>query len=209
MQTTIPGGAHLQPEQTALLVIDLQNDFCSPEGYLAKRRGYKVSFVNDLLPNIRRLLELARAQNMSVVWVRSHYDFKYINEVFQDKRGEEGCCVEGTWGADFYEERPADGEIIVDKHTFSGFYKTQLDETLRQHGVKNLIVCGVATNVCVDSTLRDGFFRGYRIVLVNDAVGSNSQAGHEGTLATVRNNIGTVASTSEVVQWVQQHNAEV
>src|SRR5690606_11780388 len=99
MQTTIPGGAHLQPEQTALLVIDLQNDFCSPEGYLAKRRGYKVSFVNDLLPNIRRLLELARAQNMSVVWVRSHYDFKYINEVFQDKRGEEGCCVEGTWGA--------------------------------------------------------------------------------------------------------------
>ncbi|WP_167752756.1 cysteine hydrolase family protein [Pusillimonas caeni] len=205
METIANTSSWKQADRMALLVIDLQNDFCSPDGYLAQRRGYKVDHVKGVLPNIRLLIRQARAAGTPIVWIRSHYDFKYINEAFMAKRGEEGCCLENTWGADFYEEHPAEGDIIVDKHSFSGFHGTNLDDILRQHGVKTLIVTGVATNVCVDSTLRDGFFRGYHIVLVGDAVGSNSQTGHDGTLATVNNNIGTVAPTAEVAQWLARN----
>jgi ureidoacrylate peracid hydrolase len=65
-------------------------------------------------------------------------------------------------------------------------------------------VTGVATNVCVDSTLREGFFLGYYIVLLEDCVGSNSKAGHEGTLATVRNNIGTVATSATLIEALRK-----
>jgi ureidoacrylate peracid hydrolase len=117
------------------------------------------------------------------------------------KRGQEGCCLEGTWGADFFLLRPAPDEPIVTKHHYSGFAGTSLDAILRKHDVRTLVMTGVATNVCVDSTLRDGFFAGYYIVLLEDCVGSNSLAGHNGTVATVRNNIGTVMSSAN---WMAQ-----
>lgn len=95
---------------------------------------------------------------------------------------------------------PEGHELIVDKHHFSAFKGTPLDDLLRNRGISTLVVAGVATNVCVDSTLRDGFFHGYYIVLLEDCVGSNSKAGHDGTLATVRNNISTVVSGGALVE---------
>ena len=100
--------------------------------------------------------------------------------------------MEGSWGADFYRLRPGPDDLVVDKHTFSGFHGTDLHERLQARGVRMLLVTGVATNVCVDSTLREGFFLGYHIVLVEDCVASSNKAGHEGTLSTVRVNFGTV-----------------
>ncbi len=97
--------------------------------------------------------------------------------------------------------KPQRDEPIVDKHHYSAFMGTPLDGILRKHDVQTLIVTGVATNVCVDSTLRHGFFLGYYIVLLEDCVGSNSAAGHQGTLASVRNNIGTVASSTT---WMER-----
>ena len=77
-------------------------------------------------------------------------------------------------------------------------------ETLRERGIRTLVMTGVATNVCVDSTLRDGFFLGYHIALAEDCVGSNSRAGHEGTLATVRNNIGGVLTSAALAETLQR-----
>src|SRR5690606_33196373 len=132
--------------------------------------------------------------------IRSIYDFKYLTDAYIVKRREEGCCLENTWGADFFRIAPEAGDEVVDKHSFSGFYRTRLHELLQKKGIKTLVVTGVATNVCVDSTLREGFFLGYNIVLAEDCVGSNSQVGHEGTLATVRNNIGTVSDSVEIAR---------
>lgn len=182
----------LQREHTALLVIDMQNDFCAEGGYLQKRRNYDVSFAPVVAANIQLLIGSARMAGVPVVWIHSIYDFKYLTDPYIVKRGEEGCCLEGSWGAAPFGVEPVQGDMVVNKHSFSGFYNTGLDESLHAQGIKTLVITGVATNVCVDSTLRDGFFRGYNIVVAEDCVGSNSKAGHEGTLATVRNNIGTV-----------------
>jgi len=192
--------AQLRPEHTALLVIDMQNDFCAEGGYLHKQRDYKVGFAAKVADNIDRLMAAVRPLGVSVVWIRSIYDFKYLTDAYRVKRREEGCCLENTWGADFFRLAPAEGDAVVDKHSFSGFYRTRLHEVLQEKEIKTLVVTGVATNVCVDSTLREGFFLGYNIVVAEDCVGSNSQAGHEGTLATVRNNIGTVSESAEIVR---------
>ncbi len=185
--------------QDALLVIDMQNDFCATGGFLQRERNYDVSQTHGIAQRIGAVVTTARAAGMPVVWIRSIYDFKYLNEADIAKRGTEGCCLEGTWGVEFFELEPAPGETIVEKHCFSAFQNTHLDAELRARGIRTLVMTGVATNVCVDSTLREGFFLGYHIVLLEDCVGSNSRAGHDGTIATVRNNIGTVALSEAVI----------
>jgi ureidoacrylate peracid hydrolase len=194
--------AQLRPEHAALLVIDMQNDFCAEGGFLQRERNYDVGFAKAVAHRIGRVAEAARAAGMPVVWIRSIYDFKYLTDAHIVKRVTEGCCMEGSWGADFFEIAPAPGDLVVDKHSFNGFRDTRLDDELRRRGIKTLVITGVATNVCVDSTLREGFFRGYYIVVLEDCVGSNSRAGHDGTLATVRNNIGSVVPSSVMMDTV-------
>lgn len=194
----------LTPERTALLVIDMQNDFCAVGGYLQKERNYDVSFAPAVAERIGAMVEHARQSGVSLVWIRSIYDFKYLNAAERAKRGTEGCCLEGTWGVDFFRLAPLDHEFIVDKHCFDAFKNPALDRYLRAKGIETLIITGVATNVCVDSTLRDGFFHGYNIVLLEDCVASNSSAGHEGTIATVRNNIGRVVTSGEAIDLLQR-----
>lgn len=190
--------SQVQAVSAALLVIDMQNDFCAEGGYLQRERGYNVSFAPGLANHIQELVQAARKAGMPVVWIRSIYDFKYLNEPYRVKRGEEGCCLEGTWGADFYRLQPDPEELVITKHHYSAFFATDLDLQLQSRGVRTLVLAGVATNVCVDSTLREGFFRGYYIVVPEDCVNSNSKAGHEGTLATVRNNIGIVCQSADI-----------
>ena len=149
---------------------------------------------------IEQLTSALRPLGVRIVWIRSIYDFKYLTPAYRVKRGEEGCCLENTWGADYFRIAPAPGDVVVDKHSFSGFHNTKLHEILQGEGIKTLVLTGVATNVCVDSTLREGFFLGYNIVLAEDCVGSNSKTGHEGTLATVRNNIGTVSKSHDIAR---------
>lgn len=192
----------LRPEHAALLVIDMQNDFCAEGGYLHRERNANVGFAKKVAANIGKVAAAARTARVPVIWIRAIYDFKYLTEAYIAKRGQEGCCLEGTWGADFFEIAPAPGEVVIDKHSYNGFHDTALDDHLRRRGIKTLVVTGVATNVCVDSTLREGFFRGYYIVLLEDCVGSGSQAGHEGTLATVRNNIGAVMPSSTAIDMI-------
>ncbi|GKY89924.1 cysteine hydrolase family protein [Sinisalibacter aestuarii] len=191
--------AQVAPAHTALLVIDIQNDFCDEAGFLSRERGYDVSFAAPVVDRIGALVADARAAGAGIVWLRSHYDFRFLSEAQQVKRGAEGCCLEGAWGADFYRIAPEPGDTVVTKHSFSGFWNTGLDALLKEMGVKTLVVTGVATNVCVDSTLRDGFFAGYYIVLAEDCVGSNNAAGHAGTVATVRTNFGMVADSVQII----------
>lgn len=192
----------VRPQHTALLVVDMQNDFCADGGYLQRTRAASARNPirvdeNEIIANrIDSLAEVARQIGIPVVWLRSVYDFKYLEDAHIAKRDGEGCCMEGSWGVDFYRIQPANGDLVVDKHTFSGFHQTELDELLRARGVKTLIMTGVATNVCVESTLRHGFFLGYNIVLVEDCVGSGNQAGHDGTLSTVRVNFGSVVDSA-------------
>ena len=193
-------------EAPALLVVDLQNDFCAEEGFLSKARaqggGPQVRQGDNVrvADNIAALADAVRNAGRPVAWIRSIYDFKYLLPAHIAKRGgKEGLCMEGSWGADFFRLRPAPGDLVVDKHTFSGFHGTDLHAQLQARGVRTLLLTGVATNVCVDSTLREGFFLGYHIVVAEDCVASSNRAGHEGTLSSVRVNFGTVLPSGELV----------
>src|SRR5690606_25444040 len=120
-----------RPDRAALLIVDMQNDFCAEGGFMQRERGYNVGFAATVAANIEKVLAAARAAGMLVVWIRSIYDFKYLAAPHIVKRGKEGCCLEGSWGADFFGLRPRAGEPIVDKHHYSGFVGTTLDEILR------------------------------------------------------------------------------
>jgi nicotinamidase-related amidase len=207
MTPQFPLEERLRPSHTALLVIDLQNDFCAEDGYLARARaassGPKIQQDDNLkvADRIGVLAQGMRAAGAPVIWLRSHYDFKYLAPAhIVQRKGKEGLCLEGSWGADFFRQRPAAGELVIHKHTYSGFHGTALHERLQERGIRTLLVTGVATNVCVDSTLREGFFLGYHIVVPEDCVGSSNRAAHEGTLSTVRVNIGAVLSSDEILR---------
>jgi len=184
----------------ALIVVDMQNDFCAVGGYAQTRRKHDVGFARTVAENISALLEVARNTRLPIVWIKSIYDFKYLLPPFINKRQEEGCCLEGTWGADFFVIAPIKNEFVVTKYCYNGFHDTPLDTILRSHGIQTLIFTGVATNVCVESTLRDAFFRGYYVILLSDCVGSNNKTGHAGTLSTVQTNFGLVVDSKTIIE---------
>ena len=94
---------------------------------------------------------------------------------------------------------PAEGEFVVDKHCYSAFSGTGLDGILREHSIRTLVVTGVATNICVDSTLRDGFNHGYYIVVPRDCVAAHDSELHEATLSNVAFLLGDVTTADELI----------
>ncbi|TFY97445.1 cysteine hydrolase family protein [Ramlibacter rhizophilus] len=206
--------AQLRPAHTALLVVDMQNDFCDADGFLARARAASGRHTIEAEENARiaqrieRLAAAAREGGATVAWLRSLYDFRYLAPAHIVQRKEqEGLCLEGSWGADWFRIRPEPADLVITKHTFSGFHDTELHAQLQARGIRTLVLCGVATNVCVDSTLRHGFFLGYHVVLAQDCVGSGNRAGHEGTLATVRVNFGAVVDSPELIRLLGVHPA--
>ncbi len=199
----------VRPAHTALVIVDMQNDFCAQDGYLRRTRAtgsknqIRVDENERIAKRIEQLAVRARLAGTTVAWLRSVYDFKHLAPAHIAKRDGEGCAMEGTWGADWFHIRPEDDDLVVTKHTFSGFHDTTLHEQLQARGVRTLVMTGVATNVCVDSTLRHGFFLGYHIVVVEDCVGSGNQAGHDGTLATVRVNFGSVVESTQLLSLLR------
>lgn len=192
----------IDPAHTAIVVVDMQNDFCAEGGYIHNTLGKDMSANGPLAGRIGGLVDAARDAGVEIVWIQANYEPKYLSGQAKAKLAEKGveaiCCEGGTWGWDFYEINPADGELVVEKHSYSGFFGTELDRLLRFRGIKTLVMTGVATNVCVESTLRDGYFNGYYIVVPGDCVGSHAQDLHDATLKNVAMFFGEVTTADAV-----------
>jgi ureidoacrylate peracid hydrolase len=201
----------LAPGRVALVVVDMQNDFCAPGGYIAGALAKDVSSLALLVPRIEALLGAARKAGVPVIWLTACYEEALLppSMIAQKRRiGVEAiCCARGTHGADFYGVRPDPTERVFTKHTYSGFSNPDLDPHLRALGVEALVFCGVQTNVCVESTLRDAHSRGYDVALASDAVGSHAAAQHEATLANVRFLFGDVLATQALIETWSARNA--
>ena len=191
------------PAHTAIVVVDMQNDFCAEGGYIHKRTGADMSANRPLAERINDLVAAGRTAGAEIVWIQANYEPRFLSGQALAKRIQrqttDVCCAGGSWGWSFYEVAPEEGEIVIEKHTFSGFHGTELDRLLRFRGIRTLILAGVATNVCVDSTLRDGYFNGYYIVVPEDCVGSNIQHLHDATLESVSAHFGEVTSHSALI----------
>jgi ureidoacrylate peracid hydrolase len=192
---------NLEPARTAVLVIDVQNDFCSPDGATAKS-GRSVKALTDMVPRLMLLLEGAREHGVNVIFVQANGSTATDSAVWMHRASEKpraGNCREGTWGAEFYGVSPQLGEAVVVKHRNSGFYNTRLDSVLRTLKVETLVVTGVATNVSVETTARDAVQRDYNVVFVEDCTAAYDQAAHDATLFNMRNFFGVVSSCNEVL----------
>ena len=189
------------PERCALIVIDMQNDFCAAGGYFDKT-GADLSGMAALAERIDGFVGSARAAGALVVFVRSQYDPVYLSEQQKERRRRVGwdmpLCQTGSWGFDFYGVAPLPGEPIVTKHRFDAFYNTDLELLLNGNGRRTLLFAGVSTNVCVETSLRNAFIRDFDTVLLADCTAARNARAHEAALDGVRHHFGIVATAADV-----------
>ena len=178
--------------QTAVIVIDMQNAYASPGGYL-DLAGFDISGADRVIRNTKGVREIARAAGMPVIYFQNGWDADYVEaggpgspnfhksnalKTMRQRPELQGTLLaRGTWDYELVDElKPQPGDIVLHKTRYSGFFNSQLDSTLRSRGIRNIVVVGIATNVCVESTLRDGFFLEYFGIVLEDAT---HQAGPE------------------------------
>ncbi|MGH2964425.1 MAG: cysteine hydrolase family protein [Solirubrobacterales bacterium] len=194
--------ARVEPAATRLVVVDVQNDFLADGGWFANHPGHDLEGMRRAVDNADRLIGLARSAGVRPIFIRAIYDEKWLSKAMLERHELVGLgidhCQEGTWGAEFYVVEPADGEEVISKHRYSAFIGTELDVLLRSQGVENLIFVGVTTNVCVESTARDGYMLDYHIIVVEDCTASYSEESHQATLSNIRRAFGRVASSEEI-----------
>lgn len=149
----------IDPQTTALIVVDMQNDFVKPEGKL---------FVPDApatIPKIQRLLELSRRHGIFTVFTQ---DTHYPGDPEFPIWGEH--CLAGTWGWQIVEElAPRDGELVLPKRRYDAFYGTPLDHELRLRKIEQLVICGTVASICVHYTAASAALRWYRVIIPVDA----------------------------------------
>jgi len=188
----------LDARTTALIVIDMQRDFCAPGGYAA-RAGLDTARLAAPIAAIRRLLDAARRAGLLVVHTREGHrsDLSDCTPVKLQRSVAAGAAigspgplgrllVRGEAGHDFIDElQPAPGEPVVDKPGYGAFHQTDLALILANRGIATLLLCGVTTEVCVHSTLREAVDRGFACLTVGDACAASDPALHDAALAMV------------------------
>ena len=198
----------VRPAHCALLLVDLQNDFCA-EGGAMHREGRDLSLVREMMPALERFVGQARAAGVKCVWIKNVYNTPnnlYLSEVWleQARRRRNGAyvsypvCEPDAWNGEFYRMRPAPGEPVVVKHRYGAFEGTDLDLVLRSNGIRSVIMTGVATNVCVETTARQAFLRDYYVVFARDGTATFTRAEHEATLRNIDQFFGQVAGLDEI-----------
>lgn len=194
--------ARVDPATTRVLVVDVQNDFLADEGWFA-RHGEDLGWMRHAVDNTIDFVSIARAAGVRPIFIQAIYDEKWLSKPMLERHELVGLgiqhCQSGTWGADFYKIAPEPGDDLVVKHRYSAFVGTDLDPLLRAQGIENLIVTGVTTNVCVESTARHAYTLDYHIVVVSDCTASYSEPPHLATLDNIRRAFGRVATADEIV----------
>jgi len=190
------------PKNAALVVVDMQNDYISPQGSAAKR-GEDCSAAMAMVPKLSQLIEEARCVGLTIVYVRTtHSEWTDTPSwIFRtSQKSGLSTCREGTWGAEFYQGiAPLPSERVVVKHRYSAFINTDLNTVLRARNIQSVLVCGVATNVCVETTARDAYMFDYYVTMIEDCSAAYDAKLHMATLENMRRHFGLVATSGEII----------
>lgn len=182
---------NLEPKRSAILVIDMLNDFCKPGGKMVLP-GYE-----KLIPQQRLLINAAREVGVPVFWILHSHDSRLRRDRELLKRGP--SCILGTWGGQIIDDlEPREEDFHIYKHRYSGFYETALDLYLKDMQCDQLIMFGVVTNICVRSTAHDAFFRGYEVVVPEDCSAATGPREQASTLYDIATHFGVVSTAQEV-----------
>lgn len=219
-----PEPVQIETGRCAVLVVDMQNDF-GAKGGMFDRAGIDIAPIERAVGPTARALDVARAAGLPVVYLVMQFrpDLSDAGAPGSPNRikhaplglgaevpapdGRAGrVLVEGTWNTEIVPRlAPRLGDLVVPKRRYSGFFETELDSILRARGVDALVVTGCTTSVCVESTVRDAMFRGYRCVVLEDCTGEPIGAGlprsnHEASLLSIQLLFGWVSDSGRLAE---------
>ena len=204
----------LRPAETALIIVDMQNAYAKKGGYL-DLAGFDISGAQAAIENTRQAAAAARAAGVTVIYFQNGWDADYVEaggpgspnfhksnalKTMRERPELQGkLLAKGGWDYELVQALPPQpGDIVVPKPRYSAFFNTNLDSLLRSRGIRSLIFTGIATNVCVESTLRDSFFLEYFSVVLHDATHHAGPAFiQEASLYNIEKFFGWVSSVEE------------
>lgn len=193
-------GIRVDPERTALLVIDMQNAFLDPEGML-----YMPS-AEAMIPRLQGVVDTCRGAGIPVVWVRLSHEFMgttIYRDLWPEHFDADGQpkLRRGTRDFELHKDlKVLPGELIVDKFKYTAFTGTNLETILRQLGRDTVIIVGLATNACCESTARDAFFRDFHVIVVSDANATLNDEMQKASLDNIAMLFGRVVTAEELAQ---------
>jgi ureidoacrylate peracid hydrolase len=208
----------LEAATTAVIVVDMQNDFGAEKGMFACA-GIPIDAIQSAVEPTARVLAAARPAGMKIVYLKMQFEPDLSNaggpeapnrvrhlrigvgdDVEAPDGSESRILIRDTWNTAILPAlEPEAGDLVVPKHRFSGFFETNLDELLKEHGIETIVFTGCTTSVCVESTVRDAFFRDYRCLLLEDCT-AEPMGTHESTLRLVERFFGWVSDSRAFVE---------
>ena len=184
------------PQTSALLVIDMQQYFCNPVSHAY----FKDS--TTIIPNIQKLIDFYRQQNFPIFFTR----YALLHTESPGSMGR-------WWNDALYDDNnlsniidllhPLPHEYVIRKKQYSAFFETDLDQMLKKHNVRTVLITGVLTHLCCETTARDAFMRNYDVLFITDATASDKQEFHEASLKNLSDGFATLMTTNEVLSWIK------
>jgi ureidoacrylate peracid hydrolase len=191
----------VDPAVAALVVVDVQVDFCRAPGSSPEQDAA----MDEMSIHLEHLIDVARAVEIPVIFIQTIHDWDSDSIVWRSRHGslspyEQELCKPGTEGAGFFRVEPRDRDVVVVKHRYDAFIGTELDAILTSLGRQAVVMTGVMTDVCVETTLRHAMCLDYLATIVSDCCESSTRERHEAALQRIAQSFGAVADSNEIAE---------
>lgn len=193
----------LKENKIALIIIDMQKDFLEKNSPLYAKRKVRI------IPRIKRLLEYFRQKSFPVFHVITLHKPDKSDWTLIDRKLDRAYCIEGARGAEIIDElKPIEGEEIIVKRRYNGFYKTDLEKKLREKNISILVICGISADGCVRATAIGAFDRDFIVIIPEDCIESRDELAYTETIKYFRKSIGYVMPSIKLIKLIEENKID-